>query len=145
MRGRRFAWWISTAALAMLCVAAPVRGHHSGAGVDRTRTVTISGVVKEFRWTNPHSWIDLEVADKGATTVWSIEMNPPPFLVRAGWKSSTLKAGDKVSVTLNPIRSGDPGGIFVSVTLADGRVLGGRGGGAAPAPAAAPAAAPGQP
>ena len=63
-------------------------------------------------------------------------MNPPPFLVRAGWKSSTLKPGDKVSVTLNPIRTGEPGGIFVSVTLADGRVLGGRAGAAAsPAPA----------
>ena len=119
-----------------------------GAGVDRTRTVTISGVVKEFRWTNPHSWIDLEVADaKGAPTVWSIEMNPPPYLVRSGWKASTLKPGDKISVTLNPIRTGEPGGIFVSVTLADGRVLDGRGGGggraaAPPAPAGAPGAAP---
>jgi len=130
---------VSMVALAVLS-AAPARAHHSGAGVDRTRTVTVTGVVKEFRWTNPHSWIDLEIAgDKGTTTVWSIEMNPPPFLIRAGWKSSTLKAGDKVSVTLNPIRSGDPGGIFVSVTLADGRVLGGRGGGAAAAPAPAPA------
>ena len=131
---------VSMVALAVLS-AAPARGHHSGAGVDRTRTVTVTGVVKEFRWTNPHSWIDLEVADKGTTTVWSIEMNPPPFLIRAGWKSSSLKAGDKVSVTLNPIRSGDPGGIFVSVTLADGRVLSGRGGG----PAAPPAPAPVQP
>jgi len=65
--------------------------------------------------------------------VWSIEMNPPPFLIRAGWKSTTLKPGDKASVTLNPMRSGEPGGIFVSVTLADGRVLGGRAGGAPPA------------
>jgi hypothetical protein len=65
-------------------------------------------------------------------------MNPPPFLIRAGWKSSTLKAGDKVSVTLNPIRTGEPGGIFVSVALPDGRVLGGRAGGAAAAPAPAP-------
>ena len=142
MRLRRPVCCVSMVALAVLWMAAPARGHHSGAGVDRTKTVTISGVVKEFRWTNPHSWIDLEVADKGATTVWSIEMNPPPYLVRAGWKSSTLKAGDKVSVTLNPIRSGDPGGIFVSVTLPDGRVLGGRGGGPAPAPAGAPAAPP---
>ena len=76
---------------------------------------------------------------KGAT-VWSIEMNPPPYLVRSGWKASTLKQGDKISVTLNPIRTGEPGGIFVSVTLADGRVLDGRGGGAGRA--AAPPAAP---
>ena len=117
----------------------PTRAHHSGAGVDRTRTVTITGIVKDFRWTNPHSWIDLEVTDAKGTAVWSVEMNPPPFLIRAGWKSSTLKAGDKVSVTLNPIRSGEPGGIFVSVTLSDGRVLGGRAGGAAPAAATPPA------
>lgn len=121
----------------MLVVATTAWAHHSGAGVDRTRTVTITGIVKEFRWTNPHSWIDLEVTDKGAATVWSIEMNPPPYLVRSGWKASTLKPGDKVSVTLNPIRTGEPGGIFVSVTLADGKVLDGRGGGGGPAPAPA--------
>jgi hypothetical protein len=127
---------------AVLTMAGPVLAHHSGAGVDRTRTATVTGVVKDFRWTNPHSWIDLEVVNaKGAPEVWSIEMNPPPFLIRAGWKSSTLKPGDKVSVTLNPLRNGDPGGIFVSVTLADGRVLGGRAGGAPAPPAAAPPAA----
>ncbi len=113
----------------MLMAATAAWAHHSGAGVDRTRTVTITGTVKEFRWTNPHSWIDLEVTDAKGTALWSIEMNPPPYLVRSGWKSSTLKPGDKVSVTLNPIRTGEPGGIFVSVTLADGKVLDGRGGG----------------
>src|SRR5688572_8487183 len=133
--------YLAAVAVAMLAgLAAPASAHHSGAGVDRTKTVTIQGVVKEFRWTNPHSWIDLEVAKPaGGSDLWSIEMNPPPFLIRAGWKSSTLKPGDKVSVTLNPIRSGEPGGIFVSVTLADGTTLGGRGGGA---PAAAPAPPP---
>ena len=74
----------------MLGGAATAWAHHSGAGVDRTRTVTITGVVKEFRWTNPHSWIDLEVTDAKGTAVWSIEMNPPPYLVRSGWKASTL-------------------------------------------------------
>jgi hypothetical protein len=129
----------AVAAVAICLWGAAARAHHSGAGVDRTRTITVSGVVKEFRWTNPHSWIDLVVTgDDGAQTLWSVEMNPPPYLIRAGWRSSTLKPGDKVSVTMNPIRTGEPGGIFVSVTLADGKVLGGRGGGppAAPPPAA---------
>ena len=135
MRRRGFVWCVSMALGAGLWAAAPASAHHSGAGVDRSRTVTVSGIVKDFRWTNPHSWIDLEVADeKGTTGVWSIEMNPPPYLIRAGWKSTSLKPGDKVSVTLYPIRTGEPGGIFVSVTLADGTVLSGRGGGpAAPA------------
>ena len=129
------------AVLIVLLLAAPVLAHHSGAGIDRTKTVTVEGIVKDFRWTNPHSWIDLEVANpKGTTDVWSIEMNPPPYLIRAGWKSSTLKAGDKVSVTLNPQRNGDPGGIFVSVTLADGRVFSGRAGGPGAAPAQTPPA-----
>ena len=130
-------------AMLLAGLAVPVAAHHSGAGVDRSKTVTVQGVVKEFRWTNPHSWIDLEVAKPtGGSDLWSIEMNPPPYLVRSGWKSSTLKPGDKFSVTLNPIRTGEPGGIFVSVTLADGTTLGGRGGGPAAAPAPAPAAPP---
>jgi hypothetical protein len=138
--GVHLATWLVTAMLAGTLT--PAVAHHSGAGVDRTRTITVSGLVKDFRWTNPHSWIDLEVSGPdGTTAVWSVEMNPPPYLVRAGWKSTTLKPGDKVSVTLNPIRTGEPGGIFVSVTLADGRVLGGRAGG----PASAPVTTPSQP
>ena len=124
---------------AVLLGPVPALAHHSGAGVDRTRTVTVTGIVKDFRWTNPHSWIDLEVTDDKGTALWSVEMNPPPFLIRAGWKSTSLKPGDKVSVTLNPIRTGEPGGIFVSVTLADGRVLGGRAGGPPAASAPTPA------
>lgn len=131
--------WLCT----VLAAAAPsVAAHHSGAGVDRTRTVTVTGTVKEFRWTNPHSWIDLDVPnDKGGSDIWSIEMNPPAYLVRAGWKASTIKPGDRVTVSLRPMRNGDPGGIFVSVTLADGRVLGDRAASGA-APAASPPAAP---
>jgi hypothetical protein len=105
----------------------PALAHHSAAGIDRTKTVVVTGTVKEFRWTNPHSWIDVEVADdKGVVQTWSVEMTSPAFLVRAGWKSSTIKAGDEVSITLRPFRNGDPGGLFVSVTLPDGSVFGER-------------------
>ena len=115
---------VLVACAAIVTLAAPAVAHHSAAGIDRTKTLVVSGTVKEFRWTNPHSWIDLDVTDdKGATTTWSVEMTSPAFLVRAGWKSSSIKAGDKVSLTLRPFRNGDPGGLFVSVTLADGRVL----------------------
>jgi hypothetical protein len=124
----------------VLSMAGSVLAHHSAAGVDRTKTVTVAGAVKEFRWTNPHSWIDLEVPDgAGGTTTWSAEMTSPAFLLRAGWRASTVKAGDKVSIVLRPMRSGEPGGLFVSITLPDGRVMGER-------PPAAPAApAPAQP
>ena len=133
--------------LALLGLFAPaLLAHHSSAGIDRNKSVTVNGTVKEFRWGNPHSWIDLNVVnDKGVTEVWSAEMTSPTFLVRAGWKSTTLKTGDKVSLTVRPFKNGDPGGLFVSVTLPDGRVMGERAapaGGGAPAAAAAPAAAP---
>ena len=123
----------------MLACAVPVLAHHSQAAFDRSKEVKLVGTVKEFRWQNPHTWIEVIVPDdKGKDVVWGVELTSPTYLVRAGWKSSTIKPGDKVSVTVNPIRTGEPGGIFVSVTLPDGRVLGGRAGGAAPA-AATPA------
>lgn len=116
-------------ALLVLAFAPAVLAHHSSAGIDRTKSVTVTGVIKEFRWANPHSWIDIDVPNaKGGSDTWSLEMTSPAFLVRAGWKSTTLKTGDKVSVTLRPFRNGDPGGLFVSVTLPDGQVMGERAG-----------------
>ena len=115
---------ILVACAAVLSAAIPASAHHSAAGVDRTKMVTIVGTVRQFSWSNPHSWIDLDVPnDKGGIDKWSVEMTAPSFLVRAGWKSSTLKAGDKVTVALRPMRNGDPGGLFVSITLPDGRTL----------------------
>jgi hypothetical protein len=98
--------------------------HHSPAVFDRTREVKLVGVVKEFRWSNPHSYIELEVKnDKGEVALWAVEMNPPSYLVKAGWKSTTLKVGDTVTVMINPLRTSEPAGKFVSITLADGKVL----------------------
>jgi hypothetical protein len=120
----------------MLLIAGFTFAHHSAAGVDRTKTVTLSGTIKEFRWANPHSWMQIEVPnDKGGSEVWTLEMTSPAFLVRAGWKSTTVKAGDKVTAVARPLRNGDPGGLFVSVTLPTGQTLGEQ---AAP-PAQAPA------
>jgi hypothetical protein len=99
--------------------------HHSAAGIDRTKSVTVEGTVKQFKWANPHSWLEVEVTNsKGGTDVWNFEMNPPAYLVRNGWKSTSVKVGDKVKVVGRPFMNGDPGGIFVSATLADGKVLG---------------------
>ena len=79
----------------------------------------------EFVWANPHSWIRMDVADEDGNVVnWSIEMNPPTYLIRGGWRSTTLKPGDEISVVANPLRTEEPGAKFVAVTLPDGRVLG---------------------
>lgn len=107
-----------------LTVTAALWAHHSMAGFDRTKTVTLEGTIQDFRWQNPHSSIGIDVADKdGKVVTWQVEMTAPAYLVRQGWKRTTLKKGDKVTIVGNPLISGDPGAIFVSVKLADGQML----------------------
>lgn len=115
---------VATLLVIAVFMSTSVYAHHSAAGIDRTKSVTVEGTVKNFKWGNPHSWLEVEVANsKGGTDVWNFEMNPPAYLVRSGWKSTSVNAGDKVKVTGRPFMNGDPGGIFVSVTLPDGQVL----------------------
>jgi hypothetical protein len=115
---------IAAAAVAVLALAAPSLAHHSAAGIDRTKTVALVGTVKEFGWRNPHSYMEIDVPNEsGQTVTWKVEMTSPAFLIRAGWKATTLKPGDKVTVKVFPLRDGDPGGLFQSVTLANGEVL----------------------
>jgi hypothetical protein len=107
-----------------LSISGAALAHHSFAMFDRDAQVTLVGTVHEFQWTNPHSWIEMDVADeKGAVHKWSVEMNSPNNLQRQGWRSSTLKPGDKVTVVINPLRDGNKGGLFVSVKLPDGKEL----------------------
>lgn len=117
---------ISEAVLASVLCGATVTAvaHHSFAMFEREKEVTLTGTVREFQWTNPHAFIEMDVPDpKGNLEKWAIEMNSPNNLTRQGWKSSMLKPGDKVSVTLNPLRDGKKGGLFVSVVLPDGKVI----------------------
>ena len=116
---------VTVAALWALLVAGSALAHHSPVMFDRGKKQTITGTVKEFSWTNPHASIQLDVRNaQGAAEVWGVEMNSPNNLVKQGWKSTTVKGGDKVSVVINPLRTGEHGGAFVSIKLADGRVLG---------------------
>jgi hypothetical protein len=106
-------------------IALPALAHHSFAMFDQTKVVPLKGTVKEFQWTNPHAWIQIDVSNAtGAPEMWSVELNSPNNLRRQGWKSNSLKPGDKVTVTINPLRDGKKGGLFVAVTLPDGKVLG---------------------
>ena len=112
------------ASLIALAVAASALAHHSPAVFDRTKEVKLVGAVKEFRWSNPHSFIELDVRnEKGETDTWAVEMNPPSYLVKAGWKSSTVKPGDMVTIVVNPLRTNEKVGKFVSITLSSGQLL----------------------
>lgn len=110
---------------ATLLAASAALAHHSPVVFDRTKTVTITGVVTEFKWSSPHSWIHVDVTDdSGKVSNWGVEMNPASLLARGGWRSTTVKPGDKVSITVYPLRNDEKGGQYISITLPDGRVLG---------------------
>ena len=112
-----------TAVLALSC---PVAGaHHSFAMFDLGKDVTVEAVIKEVQFTNPHVWLQILVKNaKGVETEWSIESGAPGMMLRNGWKPSTLKPGDKVTLTMHPLRNGRPGGSLVRVKVPDGRTLG---------------------
>jgi hypothetical protein len=112
--------------LALWATAASSMGvaHHSTAMFEREAKVTLVGVVKEFQWTNPHAWIQVTApGPEGKPAEWSVECGSPNTLSRQGWKASMLKPGDKISIVVNPMKDGTPAGLFVSMTLADGRML----------------------
>jgi hypothetical protein len=117
-------WVIGSAAL--LLFSTPAYVHHSGAMFDLSKEVQVSGTVVEFHWSNPHANFKVSAMNPaGQEEIWAVEMNSPNNLVREGWKRTTLKPGDKVTVTVRPLRDGKPGGQYVSIMLADGTVLGG--------------------
>jgi hypothetical protein len=116
---------LGAAALALSLGSGPAQAHHSMAMFDQAKEVTLTGTVRQFQWTNPHCYIQLMVPDAGGKQVeWSLEMGAPMYLYANGWRPKTLKAGDKLSVTINPLRNGKPGGVILTATMADGRKLG---------------------
>lgn len=122
------------ASIVLTGLANPARAHHSFSMFDAKQSVTLHGVVKEFRWTNPHVFIQLIATGDGGVAAgeWSIELTSPEHLVRAGWKPETLKSGDRVIIVVHPLRIGSMGGQFVSGLAADGTPIG-----AVPSPRAA--------
>jgi Family of unknown function (DUF6152) len=106
------------------CLGGSASAHHSGAMFEPEKTITLKGVVKEFEYTNPHSWLWVTVTNDDQTTVdWGFEAEGPSTLFRAGIKKGDLKPGDKVTVTGRPMRDGRPAAAWVAVIKEDGRVL----------------------
>ena len=115
--------------VAITLIAVPSWGHHSHAMFDDKKTLVLAGTVKELQWTNPHSWLQVMVADeRGVAKEWSLEMGAPAAISRRGWKPKTLLPGDKVSVTIHPLKDGNPGGSLLAVKLPNGTVMGEDGG-----------------
>ena len=115
---------ILAGALALGLGAPAALAHHSFAMFDMTQEKTITGTVTDFQWTNPHSWIWIEVPTaSGDAEKWGVEGMSPNFLERRGWSKNTLKVGDKVSIVIHPVKDGQHGGSFVKITLPDGTVM----------------------
>lgn len=129
--------------IALGAVSGTLRAHHSFAIFDTAKSVTLSGTATAFEWTNPHAYIEIDVPQAGGSVKhWSVELGSPSILMQSGWKFRDIKPGDKITVTISPLRNGEPGGLLVQATLADGRILGngpGRGPSAPARGAAAPA------
>lgn len=98
--------------------------HHSAAAFDRTKPVVLIGTVKKFLWSNPHTWIYLQVPnDKGGVDEWSLEGPPLGMMMQAGWNGKTVKTGEKLRVLIAPYRDGTKHGEFMVVRDATGKVL----------------------
>lgn len=110
-------------ALATIAIAWQAGAHHSSSMYDRTQPVTIEAEVVEFRWVNPHSYLTVVDSTHSERKTWSIEMSSPGVLTRSGWNKRTFNPGDQITLKLAPLRNGDPGGIFMQATLADGQVM----------------------
>ena len=112
---------------ALIASSSTLKAHHSFAMFDQEHPVELVGTVQEFKYTNPHSYLLLEVkAADGSTAVWNLEGRAPSLLTRDGWTSTTLKPGDEIIIMVNPLRSGAPGGSWNTSTpkFKDGRSLG---------------------
>jgi hypothetical protein len=101
-----------------------VQAHHSFARFDDTKTYVLAGTLKAFEWTNPHSWIILtRVEQDGSTVEWRLEGPSLAILRNMGWKPTSLRIGDKLAVTIHPVRNGSYEGAFLAVKLPDGSQL----------------------
>jgi hypothetical protein len=118
--------YLCLAAFAALAFAGPALAHHSFAMFANDKIVTLKGTVTELEWVNPHAWLHMSVANKaGKSEDWSFEMASPGQLASKGWKGDSVKAGDKITLTMHPMKDGSHGGSYVSVILANGATLGG--------------------
>ena len=120
MTSRRTSWVGGVLGL-LMAMTTPMVAHHSFAVFDHTRTLTIRGTVTKFQWTNPHGFLEVDIPQPDGTTKhFSIELTSINMMQRVGWRSNMIKAGDKITAIVAPLLSGDPVGLGLEVTLADG-------------------------
>ena len=116
---------LATAIGIIAVFAGQAAAHHSFAMFDKEKVVTVSGTLKSFEWSNPHCWLHITAVDSttGKNVEWAFEMGSVPQIAAQGWKSDSVKAGDKITITAHPLKDGSRGGQYESVKFADGHTL----------------------
>jgi hypothetical protein len=115
---------IALAILGVLVMPVSMMGHHGGASFDNTKEVTVKGTVTEWLWANPHCFLKVEEKDaSGTARIWNLEFGNPTDITSRGFSRRTFKAGDQITVSVTPVKSGAPVGRARVVTLADGTKL----------------------
>ena len=109
-------------ALSAALLATPVAAmaHHSFAVYDHSRTLNFKGTVTKWQWSNPHAYLDIDVQEGGSVKHYTLEGTSINMLQRMGWRSNMIKAGDEVKVVFSPLLSGQPAGLLLEITLANG-------------------------
>jgi len=108
-------------AIALLALSSLVVEAHHGVSQFDEKEVTFTGVVKEFQYTNPHSWLVVDVTNKdGSVTTWGFEAEGPGVMMRNGIRKSDFTPGTKLTITAHPLRNGQPAGSWVKAVRADG-------------------------
>jgi Family of unknown function (DUF6152) len=111
-------------ASALLIASTPLAAHHGNASFDPSKRQMLEGTVTEWLWSNPHCFLKVDAKDDtGAVRNWNLELGNPTDMTAVGFKRTSFKAGDKVTVTVIPVKSGAPVGRLLTVQLPDGSRL----------------------
>ena len=127
---------IIVSAVGLFAGPVPAAAHHGAATFDTGKEITLKGVVTEWIWANPHCFLKFDAKDEtGAVRNWAVETQNPVAMTTRGWSRGAFKAGDEVTVKLEPVKNGEAVGRILSVLLPNGQTLVAVG----PQPAATPA------
>ena len=111
-------------AAALLLVSVPLLAHHGAAALDTGKEITLKGTVTEWIWSNPHCFLKFAANDDtGSVRNWAVETQSPTSMTPRGWSRTSFKAGDEVTVTIEPVKNGQPIGRILHVILPNGQKL----------------------
>jgi uncharacterized protein DUF6152 len=104
--------------------SAPLSAHHGAAAFDTSKKLVLSGTVTQWFWANPHCFLKVDVkGENGEVAHWIAETSNPADMINVGWSKETLKPGEEVTVTVEPVKNGRPAGRVLEVILPNGKTL----------------------